>query len=148
MKSAAFSNFAALFLESWLIRAGYLTPEQLAQAREYQQKAYCSLPRALWSLQQMHPSKFVRLWSGFANRPTLWQWLKQHPLDPELIWLVESTDLLPVRFLPCGWAGVRTRTLVVAAEEPGHPEVRRNVQRLFPEVKVWEIPATEQQILS
>ncbi|MEN9279155.1 MAG: glycosyltransferase, partial [Thermostichus sp. DG_1_5_bins_95] len=148
MKSAAFSNFAALFLESWLIRAGYLTPEQLAQAREYQQKAYCSLPRALWSLQQMHPSKFVRLWSGFANRPTLWQWLKQHPLDPELIWLVESTDLLPVRFLPCGWADIRTRTLVVAAEEPGHPEVRRNVQRLFPEVKVWEIPATEQQILS
>ncbi|MEN9222690.1 MAG: glycosyltransferase [Thermostichus sp. BF3_bins_97] len=139
-------SFAMLLVESWLIRTGYLTSEQLAEAREYQQRAFCSLPRALWSLGLMHPSKFARLCARITDRPTLRDWLKQHPLDPELLWLVGAVDLVPVRFLLCGWADANT--VVVATEELGHPMVRQNVQRLWPEAAIWEIPATEQQILS
>ncbi|MCF2970141.1 glycosyltransferase [Synechococcus sp. Nb3U1] len=139
-------SFAMLLIESWLIRTGYFTAEQLAEAREYQQRAFCSLPRAFWSLGWMHPSKFVRLCARITNRPTLWDWLKQHPLDPELLWLVEAVDLVPVRFLLCGWANANT--LVVATEELGHPMVRRSVQRLWPDAAIHEIPATEKQILS
>jgi cellulose synthase/poly-beta-1,6-N-acetylglucosamine synthase-like glycosyltransferase len=134
-------------IEYWLVRTGCLTQEQLAKAYRYQKQADCSLPRALWSLRAMHPRQFARLCCQILDRPKLRSWLLEHPLDLELPWLIEPIDLVPVRFLPCGW--LDPRTVVVATEEPGHPTVWQNVKRLCPEAdRIWEIPATEKQILT
>ncbi len=134
-------------LKSSLLRAGYLTRQQLAAAEEYREEVGCSLPRALWSLRVMHPDKFADLCRQVLDRPKLRDWLLKHPLDLELPWLVEPGDLIPVRFLPCGW--LNPQTVVVATEEPGYPGVWQAVKRLCPEVeKLWEIPATEKQILT
>ncbi|MFS8838721.1 glycosyltransferase family 2 protein [Synechococcus sp. R6-5] len=134
-------------IEYWLVRTGCLTQEQLAKAYRYQKQADCSLPRALWSLRAMHPRQFARLCCQILDRPKLRSWLLEHPLDLELPWLIEPIDLVPVRFLPCGW--LDPRTVVVATEEPGHPIVWQNVKRLCPEAdRIWEIPATEKQILT
>jgi hypothetical protein len=134
-------------LKSSLLRTGYLTRQQLAEAEEYREAASCSLPRALWSLRVMHPGKFVNLCRQILDRPRLRDWLLKHSLDPELPWLIEPIDLVPVRFLPCGW--LNPQTVVVATEEPGYPGVWQAVKRLCPGVeKIWEIPATEKQILT
>jgi len=134
-------------LKSSLLRTGYLTRQQLAAAEEYREEVGCSLPRALWSLRVMHPDKFADLCRQILDRPKLRDWLLKHPLDLELPWLVEPGDLIPVRFLPCGW--LNPQTVVVATEEPGYPGVWQAVKSLCPEVeKLWEIPATEKQILT
>lgn len=134
-------------LKSSLLRTGYLTRQQLAKAEEYREAASCSLPRALWSLRVMHPGKFVNLCRQILDRPKLRDWLLKHSLDPELPWLIEPIDLVPVRFLPCGW--LNPQTVVVATEEPGFPAIWQAVKRLCPEAeKLWEIPATEKQILT
>ncbi|MFS8857731.1 glycosyltransferase [Synechococcus sp. H55.7] len=134
-------------LKSSLLRAGYLTRQQLAAAEEYREEVGCSLPRAFWSLRVMHPGKFADLCRQILDRPKLRDWLLKQPLDLELPWLVEPSDLLPVRFLPCGW--LNPQTVVVATEEPGFPGVWQAVKRLCPEAeKLWEIPATEKQILT
>ncbi|MGY2836417.1 glycosyltransferase family 2 protein [Thermostichus sp. MS-CIW-41] len=134
-------------LKSSLLRTGYLTRQQLAEAEEYREAASCSLPRALWSLRVMHPGKFVNLCRQILDRPRLRDWLLKHSLDPELPWLIEPIDLVPVRFLPCGW--LDPQTVVVATEEPGFPAIWQSVKHLCPEAeKLWEIPATEKQILT
>ncbi|MFS8811571.1 glycosyl transferase, partial [Synechococcus sp. R55.7] len=134
-------------LKSSLLRTGYLTRQQLAEAEEYREAASCSLPRALWSLRVMHPDKFVNLCRQILDRPRLRDWLLKHSLDPELPWLIEPIDLVPVRFLPCGW--LDPQTVVVATEEPGFPAIWQSVKHLCPEAeKLWEIPATEKQILT
>ncbi|MFT0728952.1 glycosyl transferase, partial [Synechococcus sp. F70.1] len=90
-------------IKSWLVQTGYLTRQQLAEAEEYREAVGCSLPRALWSLRAMHPRQFARLCCQILDRPKLRSWLLEHPLDLELPWLIEPIDLVPVRFLPCGW---------------------------------------------
>ncbi|WP_457402317.1 glycosyltransferase [Thermostichus sp. MS-CIW-30] len=95
----------------------------------------------------MHPGKFVNLCRQILDRPRLRDWLLKHSLDPELPWLIEPIDLVPVRFLPCGW--LDPQTVVVATEEPGFPAIWQSVKHLCPEAeKLWEIPATEKQILT
>ncbi|WP_457395048.1 glycosyltransferase [Thermostichus sp. OS-CIW-29] len=95
----------------------------------------------------MHPDKFVNLCRQILDRPRLRDWLLKHSLDPELPWLIEPIDLVPVRFLPCGW--LDPQTVVVATEEPGFPAIWQSVKHLCPEAeKLWEIPATEKQILT
>jgi cellulose synthase/poly-beta-1,6-N-acetylglucosamine synthase-like glycosyltransferase len=134
-------------IKSWLVQTGYLTRQQLAEAEEYREAVGCSLARALWSLRVMHPRQFARLCCQILDRPKLRSWLLEHPLDLELPWLIEPIDLVPVRFLPCGW--LNPQTVVVATEEPGYPGVWQAVKRLCPGVeKIWEIPATEKQILT
>jgi cellulose synthase/poly-beta-1,6-N-acetylglucosamine synthase-like glycosyltransferase len=134
-------------IKSWLVQTGYLTRQQLAEAEEYREAVGCSLPRALWSLRAMHPRQFARLCCQILDRPKLRSWLLEHPLDLELPWLIEPIDLVPVRFLPCGW--LDPQTVVVATEEPGYPGVWQAVKHLCPGVeKIWEIPATEKQILT
>jgi hypothetical protein len=120
-------------LKSSLLRTGYLTRQQLAAAEEYREEVGCSLPRALWSLRVMHPDKFADLCRQILDRPKLRDWLLKHPLDLELPWLVEPGDLIPVRFLPCGW--LNPQTVVVAPEEPGYPGVWQAVKRLCPGVE-------------
>ena len=135
-------------LENQLLVMGYLSPEQLQQAKELQSRISCSLGKALWSLNTVTQTEFLQVVASVTGETLLTQWLiaSGTVLDFSLAKAFEPAYLRQLSFFPCAWQD--STTLVVAVEEPGNPAVHQALCSAWPQAKYYEVLATKNQIMS
>jgi cellulose synthase/poly-beta-1,6-N-acetylglucosamine synthase-like glycosyltransferase len=127
---------------------GHLTPEQLQQAKELQEKIGCSLGKALWSLNLMDHSAYLQALSAVTRCPVLTEWLltSNARLDFTLARAFDAAHLSQLGFFPYAW--LDATTMIVIVSEPDHPTVSQAMRRMWPQAALLEILAQEHQILS
>ena len=89
-------------VETYLVDMGHLSPEQLKQARQYQEKTSCSLGKALWSLNLMAQPAYLQALSDVTGHPIYTQWLPtSHVLvDFTLARAFDPGNLSQIGFFP------------------------------------------------
>jgi hypothetical protein len=135
-------------IEAQLLAMGYLNPEQLQQALELQANISCSLGKALWSLNLLTQAEFLQVVGAVTDHILLTDWLvvSGSVLDFSIAKAFEPAYLRQVGFFPCAWQD--SNTLVVAVAEPSNPAVKQAIRSIWFEAKIYEVLATENQILN
>lgn len=135
-------------LEAQLLSMGYINSEQLKQAKELQTKVFCSLSKALWSLNLLTQAEFLQVAGVVTGQPLLTDWLiaSGSALDFSLAKAFDPAYLRQVGFFPCAWQD--SDTLIVAVAEPKNPAVSQAIHSLWSRCNYYEVLATENQILS
>lgn len=135
-------------IEAQLLARGYVNPEQLGQALELQSKISCSLGKALWSLNLLTQPEFLQIIGSVTGHIVLTDWLlvSGSTLDFSIAKAFEPAYMRELRFFPCTWQD--SSTLVVAVEEPSNRAIIQAIRSIWQQVKIYEVLATETQILS
>jgi cellulose synthase/poly-beta-1,6-N-acetylglucosamine synthase-like glycosyltransferase len=135
-------------LEAKLVAEGYLTAEQLQRAKALQEKVFCPLGKALWSLNFLTYAEFLRVLAAATGRPLLLDWLTTsgRRIDPTLASAFEAALLSQTGFFPCAWQD--DTTVIVAVTEPANPAVTQAVGKVWPHAEILELLARDNQILS
>lgn len=135
-------------VEAQLLTIGYVTSEQLNQALELQAKISCSLGKALWSLNLLTQAEFLQVLGAVTDHILLTDWLvaSGSVLDFSIAKAFEPAYLRQLGFFPCAWQD--STTLVVAVAEPSNAAIVQALGSIWSQVKVYEVLATETQILS
>ncbi len=135
-------------IEAKLLAMGCLTCEELQLALDLQDKTSCSLRKALWSLNFLTQAEFLHVLQAVTDRSLLTDWLlvSGSTLDFSIAKAFDSAYLRQVGFFPCAWQD--SSTLVVAVEEPSNRKINQAIRSVWPAAKVYEVLATEKQILS
>ena len=135
-------------VEAQLLTIGYVTSEQLNQALELQAKISCSLGKALWSLNLLTQAEFLQVLGAVTDHILLTDWLvaSGSVLDFSIAKAFEPGYLRQLGFFPCAWQD--STTLVVAVAEPSNPAIVQALGSIWSQVKIYEVLATETQILS
>ena len=135
-------------IEAQLLARGYLNFEKLQQALELQNKISCSLGKALWSLNLLTQAEFLLVIGTVTGHILLTDWLivSGSVLDFSIAKAFEPGYLRQLGFFPCAWQD--SSTLVVAVEEPTNPAIIQAIRSVWSGVNIYEVLATENQILS
>lgn len=135
-------------VETHLTRAGRLTEAQLQQARALQGKTGCTLGKALWSLNLVGQSEYLRVVSTVSGCPIFTEWLGTSgvPADFTLARTFEPTVLSQLGFFPYGWRDATTLIMVVS--DPGTSAITRAIHQTWPRAMCVEVLARDNQILS
>jgi cellulose synthase/poly-beta-1,6-N-acetylglucosamine synthase-like glycosyltransferase len=134
------------FDPTWLVQKGYLTPDQLVQARSYQHQKSCSLGTALKELNIMHENRYITVLSQIIQVELLKDWLaaQKHRLDLGIARIRPPAYWSHAEVFPCAWQDAHT--LVLAVTERSYQHAQSIVQHIWSRLDFIPLLATHAEI--
>lgn len=134
------------FDPTWLVQKGYLTLDQLAQARSYQHQKSCSLGTALKELSIINENQYITALSQIIQVELLKDWLaaQKHRLDLGIARIRPPAYWSHAEVFPCAWQDAHT--LVLAVTERSYKHAQSIVQHIWSRLDFIPLLATHAEI--